>query len=74
MKKRVILMNIMLLGFLLGVYKGKIAIWKDNDPTPIKVFPYKASMLPKADQKALEKGIKFDNLDQLQKMVQDYLS
>ena len=74
MKKRTILMNIMLLGFLLGVYKGNIAIWKDNDPAPIKVFPYKASMLPKADQKALEKGIEFDTLDQLQKMIQDYLS
>lgn len=74
MKKRAILLNMLLLGFLLGIYEGKIALWRNNEPEPIQVFPYRASMLPKADQKALQKGIAIDNLDQLQKLIQDYLS
>ncbi len=74
MKKRAVLLNMMLLGLLLGIYEGKIALWRDNNPEPIQVFPYKASMLPKADQKALQKGISIDSLDQLQQLIEDYLS
>lgn len=65
---------LVLLGFLLGIHEGKIALWKDNNPEPIKVFPYSAKLLPEADQKALEKGIKADSIRQLQELIQDYFS
>ncbi|MBE6934296.1 MAG: hypothetical protein E7462_04505 [Ruminococcaceae bacterium] len=74
MKKQAILCNILLLGFLLGVYEGKIALWKDNQVKPMKVFPYQVSMLPEADQRALQKGIKINKLSQLYKLIEDYLS
>lgn len=66
--------SIVLLGFLLGIHEGKIALWKDNDPEPIQVFPYPADMLPESDQKALKKGIHVENTRQLQDLIQDYFS
>jgi len=68
------LYSILALGFLLGIHQGRVALWKDNDPKPIKVFPYYASMLPKADQQALEKGIHLDDDVDLRKLLEDYLS
>ena len=74
MKKKKILLNFLLFGFILGVYEGKVALWKDHQKDPIKVLPYQVSMLPEADQKALEKGIHIESLSQLHKMLEDYLS
>lgn len=65
---------IVLLGFLLGIHEGKIALWKENDPEPMQVFPYRAELLPEADQKALKKGIRFENIRQLQSLIEDYFS
>lgn len=74
MKKRFFSCPLLLLGFLLGIHEGKIALWKDNDPQPMQVFPYRAEMLPEADQKALKKGIKVENMRQLYSLIEDYLS
>ena len=74
MKKRWIATQILLFGFILGIHEGKVALWKDNNPNPIKVFPYQASQLPEADQQRLEKGIHVDSISQLRKMIQDYFS
>ena len=74
MKMRNFSCSIVLLGFLLGIHEGKIALWKDNDPEPIKVFPYSAEMLPEADQKALQKGIEIKSMKQLYSLIEDYLS
>lgn len=61
-------------GFLLGIYRGKIAIWKSGDKNPAFVSPYSASLLPEADQKRLKDGIYFETESQLRKAVEDYLS
>lgn len=74
MSKRTVLANILLFGFLLGIHEGKIALWKDNQKKPMKVFPYQASILPEEDQKRLEEGIHVDSLNELYKLVEDYLS
>lgn len=74
MSKRTILANILLFGFILGIHEGRIALWKDNQKNPMKVFPYQASMLPEEDQKRLEQGIHVDSLNELYKLVEDYLS
>ena len=66
--------GILLLGFLLGIHEGKVALWYGNDPTPITVFPYSAKMLPVEDRKALEKGIRFESAEELKEMLEDYLS
>jgi len=74
MKNFSVLTCTLLLGFLLGIHDGRIALWKDNNPEPLKVFPYSAYLLPPADRRALEEGIRFENLDELKRMVEDYLS
>ena len=64
----------LLLGFLLGVQNGYVALWKDGTPEPVRVFPYPASNLPDADRRALEQGIHLDNKLQLIELIEDYLS
>ena len=60
--------------FLLGSYKGYIALWTDSSKEPAKVFPYSVKSLPPADQKRLEKGIKISSAEELYELLQDYLS
>ncbi len=72
--KHRILYSITLLGFLLGVRGGYIALWKDGEPEPVKIFPYKAQMLPSEDQKRLEKGIKIQDFADLTRIIEDYMS
>lgn len=74
MKNQRILTNLVVFGFILGIHEGRIALWKDNQSKPMKVFPYQASMLPEADQKRLEQGIHVDSLSELYQLVEDYLS
>lgn len=69
-----ILYSIMLFGFLLGIHNGQIAIWKDDDPKPAIILPYKADSLPLRDRLALKKGIHFDSIQDIEKMLQDYLT
>lgn len=59
--------------YLLGIHDGKIALWSGDDPEPLKVFPYKASMLPEADRQRLEAGIPIDSMDELRKLAEAYL-
>ena len=74
MKHLRILYSIALLGFLLGIHSGKVALWQDGKKDPIKVFPYSASLLPKQDQALLEKGLHFDTKEELIARIEDYLS
>lgn len=74
MKRQRMLSTLIILGFLLGVYEGKVALWKDNQKQPMRVFPYSVSMLPKKDQDRLKNGIRVNTLQQLQQMLEDYLS
>ena len=59
--------------YLLGVHEGKIALWKNEDPEPVKVFPYSVSMLPEEAQKRLEAGIPIESIEQLRKLAEAYL-
>ena len=74
MKPLHILYGITVLGFLLGIQGGRIALWKDGHSKPIKVFPYSANMLPEQDRLLLEKGLHFDTKEELIARIEDYLS
>ena len=74
MKKYKLISSILVFGFLLGIYEGKIALWSDAKKEPIRVLPYSASMLPKKDQQRLKKGIRFNSLNELKSFVEDYIS
>lgn len=60
--------------FLLGSYNGYVAPWKTGDSQPVQVFPYSVQSLPPADQIRLETGIPITSSEQLQMLLQDYLS
>ena len=61
-------------GFILGISDGYVALWKDGDPKPAEVFPYQARFLPVSDQQALERGIHLNSIDELNQLLEDYLS
>lgn len=60
--------------YLLGIHDGKIALWSGDDPEPTKVFPYSASLLPKDARERLEDGIPIDSMEDLNRLVEAYLS
>ena len=63
----------MLAVYLLGIHEGKIALWKGNDPKPIKVFDYSASQLPEEAQKQLEAGVPIKSIRELRQLAEHYL-
>lgn len=58
----------------MGISDGYIALWKDGNAQPLRVFPYRAELLPIADQQALERGIHMTNESELMQLLEDYLS
>ncbi len=60
--------------FLLGTWKGYVALWVDNTPNPQKVFPYPVSSLPQTDQQALKQGIEAETPEILAQRLEDFLS
>ena len=74
MKKKPVSSLLLTLGFLLGIHNGYIALWNDGQTEPAEVFPYRAKMLPEADQRALEKGILIPDEKSLSSILEDYLS
>lgn len=63
-----------LLGFLLGVRDGKIALWKDGNAEPMRVFPYPIAVLPAQTQAELRNGIRVDTMDDLNRLLENLLS
>ena len=74
MKAKGILSAILSLSLLLGVHNGNIALWQDDDPEPVRVFPYRVSVLPERDQALLEAGIQIESESRLHSLLEDYLS
>jgi hypothetical protein len=61
------------MGYLLGVKNGQIAIWKDNDPQPARVFPWSMVLLPGPIQEALEKGIYVEADSDIGRLIADMI-
>lgn len=74
MKRNRLLSYLLALGFLLGIRDGYIALWEDGRQDPLEVFPCRIEMLPEADQRSLEKGIRLENELELARALEDYLS
>ena len=74
MKAKRIMCQLLIVGFLLGVQNGLVALWEDGKAEPIRVFPYSVENLPAADRQALEAGIHLDSKLQLIRLIEDYLS
>ena len=69
-----ILCGMLMLSFLLGVHDGRLAMWKDEDPTPCKVFPCPIIVLPKPVQEQLKAGIRLETMDDVNRLLENFLS
>ena len=64
----------LILGFLLGIQNGKIALWKTGQAQTTYVFPYRADTLPPEIQTALQSGIPIQTPEELEALIENYLS
>ena len=74
MMKRNMVIWALAAGFLLGSYNGYLALWSDDSIEPDRIYPYRVSAFPPEDQKALRKGIPAENIIELTRLLEDYLS
>lgn len=63
-----------LLGFLLGTYNGRLAVWKGNDPEPYRVYPCPVYLLPEKERGMLQRGIRIDDMDDVSDFLENFLS
>lgn len=68
------LSTMLLAGILIGVHNGRIALWNEGEEKPFKVFPYRASMLPDKYENMLKGGIRVESMEELQRLMDAYLS
>ena len=66
--------GMLLLNFILGVHNGRLAMWKDEDPTPCKVFPCPIIVLPAAVQEQLKAGIRLETMEDVNRLLENFLS
>lgn len=64
----------LILTILLGTYEGRLALWRQGESYPLRIFPLSVATLPPADQKLLAKGIPVDSEQKLAHLLEDYLS
>ena len=74
MLKKNAVSTLLLLSMILGSYKGYIALYNKGADEPRQIFPCPVSSLPPADQEALEQGIPVRTQEQLDQLLEDYLS
>jgi len=72
MKSFTILYCVILLGYILGIHNGQIALIKDG--TVVQTYPCAVSTLPPADQQLLEQGLPIGSRRELTMRLEDYLS
>lgn len=72
--RKIFYVAVFLLGLYLGMHNGNLALWRDGNTEPEKVFPIKVALYPKIDQAALEKGIPIEDTEGLKKLLEDFLS
>lgn len=65
---------ILALAFLLGSYKGYLALWKEGRAEPYQIFPCPVDSLAEADRAALEQGIRARSEIELNQLLEDFMS
>lgn len=67
-------MAILMAVYLLGIHKGYVAIWHNEDPEPMIVTEMPADLLPEEDAAKLAAGIRLPEDASLSKVLEDYCS
>ena len=63
---------LLLLGFLLGIHNGQIGVWKDQDPTPMRVIPCPVWVLSQRQQQMLQQGIRIDSMADVERLLTEF--
>ena len=64
----------LMLTFFVGVHNGRLALWKNEDPTPCKVFPCPIILLPTKVQEQLKYGVRLETIDDVNRLLENFLS
>lgn len=62
------------LSWVLGSYRGYVALYDKGKTEPRMVYPYAVAALPPADQEALVSGIRVITQEELSRLLEDFLS
>lgn len=73
-KRRPILFQLLLFGFILGISRGYVSVWQDEDPLPIFRTDTPASSLLPEDQMTLHRGLRFESQAELTAALEDFCS
>ncbi len=73
MKKQIYTI-ILFFGLYLGLHNGFLALYRQSEPEPAWVFPYRAALYPKIDRQALHEGIPVESEQMLQQLLADLMS
>lgn len=71
MKK--LLFLFLVLSLYLGLHQGHLAIFSREDGLQT-TLPYRVALFPRLDQQALSDGIPFCSREELQRLLEDFLS
>lgn len=64
---------VLLLGFLLGIHEGKLALWRDGTEKPEQVYDIRADSLPPADRLVLDRGMQLESREEVWQVLENYL-
>lgn len=65
---------LILASLFLGLHGKNLALLDGNTGKAIEIYPLSVSMLPKADQENLRRGITVESEEDLSRLLEDYLS
>lgn len=72
-KKELFAALTLVMGYLLGISDGRLALWEGDDPSPRYVFAVRVDSLSPVQQSALRSGIHAPDQDALLALLQEYL-
>ena len=64
---------VLIMGFLLGIREGKLALWREGESHPEQIYDIRADSLPASDQLQLRRGIRVESREELWRLLENYL-
>lgn len=62
-----------ILGLLLGIYEGRLALWTSDTVRPYQIFDIREDSLPPADRLQLRQGIPLTSREELWEILENFM-
>lgn len=59
---------------LLGIFEGKLALFVGKSPYPNRIYDFLIRTLPQEDRKSLSEGIEIKSEEELESLLEDFMS